>query len=158
MADAPIWVTLVTPFVTAWAGWMTSKLDLLSFGGLKEYEGDWYAYYRDPDEGKVEEELWTFSKLGRVTVKRGGKTTFEGRLVLKGTKAYMHVESVKTRKERLLVMLDPPANPRNGDEKPSICLWLGQDGKRRTTAGHGLISRRSLQRPEIKDEFIRAAV
>jgi len=156
MAETPIWVQLATPAITAMAGWATSKLDLLSFGSLKQYNGLWYAYYRDPDDHGIQEELWNFSKLGSVVVTRNGKTTFKGRLALKGRKAYMQVVSVKTGEERLLVMLDPPTNPRNGDERPSICLWLGEDGDGRTTAGHGLISRSRLENANTKDEFIRA--
>ena len=154
MADTPIWVTLTTPVLAAVATWATTKLDLISFSSLRQYKGLWYAYYIDPDTLQLEEEFWEFSTFGTVTVSRKGTVTFRGRLVLKRSKAYMQVESVKTKQERLLVMLDPPTNPRTGGAMPSRCLWLGQNGKNITTAGHGLISRQQLNSPSIRQQFI----
>src|SRR5438046_2720579 len=101
MADTPIWVQLLTPVITACAGWGVSKLVLLSVGDLKEYEGTWYAYYRDPDSNEVQEENWCFTTLGKVTVSRNGRTTFKGRLKLKGNKAYMNVDSTVSSGEKL---------------------------------------------------------
>ena len=159
MADAattPIWVTLVVPVITAAATWMTTKLELLSLNRVKEYQGTWYAYYRDPDTKGIEEEIWSFSTLGRVSVSRAGRTTFKGSLVLRSNKAYMDVHSTMSGDERLLVMLDTPNNPRNGDSRPCGCIWLGKSGDHTTTAGHGLLSRTRLESPPIRDEFIQA--
>jgi hypothetical protein len=133
-----------------------SRLDLLEIGRIKQYVGKWYAYYRDPDSEEIEEEIWEFSSFGSVRVSRKGKTTFKGTLKLRGYKAYMHVESTVVKGERLFVMLDTPSNPRSQQEGPAVCLWLGQDGDHRTTAGHLLLSRGSLVKPDIKNEFIRA--
>jgi|SRR5215472_15369469 len=160
MADAPLWVAIVTPAITAVATgattWITAKFEVLAFKELKQYEGIWYAYYRDPDSKECQEELWTFSALGNVTVSRNGKTTFKGKLSLRGNKAYMNVSSTISRDERLFVMLDRPVDPR-GDLKPSVCVWLGKSANYTTTAGHGLLSRQKLTNPPIKDEFVRAA-
>lgn len=155
MADTPIWVQLVTPVLTAAAAWFFSKSDVWSLGSLSEYKGNWYAYYRDPDTKQIQEEIWTFSRTGNVTVGRNGKTTFRGRLSLKNNKAYMHVKSTVAKGERLFVMLNSPTNPRTGDSGPSVCVWLGQDGDHKTTAGHGMLSRTALREPNIKNEFIR---
>lgn len=157
MADSPIWVQLLTPVIAAAATWITTKFEVLSFRRLRQYEGIWYAYYRDPDNGEIQEETWIFSNLGRVSVNRNRKITFKGRLSLKGGKAYMNVDSVQTGDEKLFVMLEPPNNPRNGDERASICLWLGKDGGSQITAGHGLMSRNKLDKlPDIKKVFLRA--
>src|SRR6266478_534133 len=71
MADAPttpLWVPLVTPVIAALATWVTAKFEILSLHRIRQYEGTWYAYYRDPDSRKCQEEIWNFSTLGRVTV------------------------------------------------------------------------------------------
>jgi hypothetical protein len=157
-APTPIWIQLTVPVITAVATaaatWATSKLDLFSYHSLKQYEGSWFAYYRDPDTRKIENEIWEFTKFGNVSVKRNGRETFKGRLVLKQKKAYMQVENVQTGVERLLIMLDPPNYPRIGGQGPSHCLWLGQNNLGNTTAGHGLISRDQQNDPQLKDEFI----
>jgi hypothetical protein len=152
----PIWVTLVTPVIAALATWATTKFEIMSFHRIRQYEGTWYAYYRDPDTKEVQEEIWNFSTLGAVTVSRKGKSTFKGRLILKGNKAYMNVDSTISTDERLFVMLDTPNNPRTGDPRPSLCIWLGKSTDHTTTAGHGKLSRERLTDPMIKDEFIRA--
>jgi hypothetical protein len=155
---APIWVLLVTPVITALATWVTTKFEIMSLHRIKQYEGTWYAYYRDPDSKEVQEEIWNFSMLGAVTVSRNGKSTFKGRLTLKGNKAYMNVDSTMSTDERLFVMLDTPVNPRTGDQQPSLCIWLGKSANHTTTAGHGQLSRGKLTSPDIniRDEFIRA--
>jgi hypothetical protein len=153
---APIWVTLVTPAIAALATWITTKFEIMSVHRIKQYEGTWYAYYRDPDSKEMQEELWRFSMLGAVTVSRNGKRTFKGRLTLKGNKAYMNVDSTISTDERLFVMLDTPNSPRTGDQQPSLCIWLGKSADHTTTAGHGVLSREKLTSPGIKDEFIRA--
>src|SRR5438105_3163753 len=121
----PVWVTLVTPVIAALATWVTTKFEITSVHRFKQYEGTWYAYYRDPDTMAVQEEIWNFSILGAVAVSRNGKNTFRGRLTLKGSKAYMNVDSTVSRDERLFVMLDTPNSPRTGDPQPSLCIWLG---------------------------------
>jgi hypothetical protein len=159
MADpisTPLWVPLVTPVVAALATWATTKFELLSLHRLKQYEGTWYAYYRDPDTHKIQEEIWCFTVVGGVTVSRNGRVTFKGRLSLKGNKAYMNVDSTISNDERLFVMLDTPNNPRTGDSWPTVCIWLGKSANHTTTAGHGLLSRFKLEQPSIKDEFFRA--
>ncbi len=164
MADAPttpLWVPLVTPVIAALATWVTAKFEILSLHRIRQYEGTWYAYYRDPDSRKCQEEIWNFSTLGRVTVTRNGKVTFKGTLNLKAGKAYMDVTSTISGDERLFVMLDTPNNPRTGDSRPSACSWLGKSGNHTTTAGHGVLSRNRLEDTAIaaiKDEFIQASV
>ena len=61
----------------------------------------------------------------------------------------MNVDSAKTCDERLIVLLNPPSNPRGG-ERPSHCLWLGKDAEGQITAGHGLMLRKRLNNPDIK--------
>ena len=158
MADpAPIWVTLTVPVITAVAGYLVPKLDLIAFNKTKQYAGTWYAYYRDPDGAhEIQEEIWYFSKLGRVTVTRSGKATFKGRLEVGQSKAFMRVESTLSSNDRLFVLLHPPHNPRLGDAVPSVCLWLGEDLNSRATAGHAMLSRAPIKGPAIADEFIRA--
>jgi len=158
MADTPAWVQLTVPVVAAAATWVTTRLDFGSLGRVKQFGGLWYAYYRDPDTRKCEAELWEFSSLGAVSVSRNGRCTFKGRLSLKGNKAYMNVKSTISSDERLFVMLDTPSNPRNGDFRPSVCIWLGKSADHTTTAGHGLLSRERIDNPVIKDEFLRAEV
>ena len=154
MPDSPVWVQLTTPIVAAAATWILSRTELWAIGSLREYSGTWYAYYRDPDTKQLQTELWEFSPLGNVKVSRNSKTTFKGRLSLKNNKAYMHVRSTVAKGERLFVMLNSPVNARTGDAGPSVCIWLGQDGRHRTTAGHGLLSRTPIPDPQIKDEFL----
>jgi len=155
--DTPIWVQFTIPFVTAIATWSVSKLDLISLGGVQEYTGQWYAYYRDPDSGKIESEIWAFSKLGAVTVSRNGSVTFNGKLTIKGAKAYMYVTSAVTKRERLFVTLNAPTNPRTGEAQGSACIWLGEDGSHRITAGHALLSRKPIHVPKVPEGFMRAA-
>jgi hypothetical protein len=154
MADA--WATLLAPVIAALATWATTKFEVLSLHSIKEYKGTWSAYYLDPDTKKLEKEIWTFSPLGTVSVSRNNKTTFRGKLSLRGNKAYMNVQSTVSRNERLFVMLDAPTSPRTGDNRPCVCIWLGKSGDGSTTAGHGLLSRADLSRPIIKKEFLRA--
>ena len=151
----PIWVTLVTPVIAALATWVTTKFEILSVHRIRQYEGIWYAYYRDPDNKEVQEEIWQFSSLGAVAVYRNNRNTFKGKLTLKGNKAYMNVDSTITADERLFVMLDTPNSPRTGDPQPSLCIWLGKSADHTTTAGHGLLSRSKLPNPAVKDEFLR---
>ena len=147
MADTPVWVQLVTPVITAVATWVTTKFEVLSVRQLKQYEGNWYAYYRDPDDAStVQEEIWEFSTLGSVKVRREGRLTFKGRLSLKGGKAYMNVDSVRTADERLFVMLESPTDPRGG-ERASICLWLGKEEMSRSLLN---IAKRPLPRLTLR--------
>jgi hypothetical protein len=155
MADTPAWATLLAPVIAAVAAWATTKFEVLSLPLIREYAGSWYAYYLDPDSRTLEREMWKFSPLGIVTVTRNNKTTFKGKLSLRGNKAYMNVQSTIARNERLFVMLDVPVNPRTGDDRPSVCIWLGKSADGATTAGHGLLSRKEIVRPTIKDEFLR---
>jgi hypothetical protein len=156
MPDTPAWVTLATPIVTAAATWVVSKLDLLSVGGLSQYKGTWYAYYRDPDGNhEIRSEIWDFSSVGGVTVSAGGRVTFKGRLKLLGNKAMMSVVSTLSKTEGLQVLLNAPNDPR-GYKQPCVCVWLGSDASSRTTAGHGLLSRTQLTAGEVNDEFLRA--
>jgi hypothetical protein len=159
MPEAPTWVLISTPIISAVATgvvtWASTKLEVFSLRRVRQFEGIWYAYYRDPNTKSLQEEIWTFSPLGKVEVSRGGRTTFKGRLSLKGNKAYMYVDSVISSVDRLFVMLDSPNKPK-GDPTPAVCIWLGLDDKWATTAGHGLLSREKLENPLIKDQFLRA--
>jgi hypothetical protein len=94
---------------------------------------------------------------GSVTVSRNSRTTFKGRLSLKGKKAYMCVDSTVTTNEQLFVVLDARNDPR-GDPRPSICIWLGNSGEQTTTAGHGLLSRTKLDNPSIIKQCVLAEV
>jgi hypothetical protein len=156
MSSAPAWVLLLVPIITALSTYAITKIELLSLRAVKEFEGPWHAYYIDPDTRNVETELWTVSGLGAVTVSRGKKTTFKGRLTLRGNKAYVAATSTLSRDERLFVMLDVPLNPRTGDHRPCPCIWLGKSGNNLTTAAHGILSRDPLQNPPLKSEFLLA--
>jgi hypothetical protein len=70
----------------------------------------------------------------------------------------MNVDSTPSGEERLFVMLDTPKNPRTGDDRPSVCIWLGKNADGKTTAGHGMLSRTPVRSPSVKTEFISATV
>ncbi|CAD6880624.1 hypothetical protein [Methylomonas albis] len=156
MADTPIWVTLITPVVSALATWLVTKLDLLSFSDLSQFKGTWYAYYRDPDGShEIRKEIWEFSAIGTVSVQARGKITFKGRLKLIGNKALMSVVSTHAKTEGLQVLMDAPNDPR-GYSRPCVAVWLGSDGSHRITAGHALLSKNELTTEEVENEFLRA--
>jgi len=163
MNDLELWKVIamfLAPIMSAAATWAFTNVDFPSLRRFREYEGPWHAYYLDPDEPErvgVQHEVWSFTRLGRVTVTRHGKVTFKGRLSLKSNKAYMLLDSCIVAEERLFVMLDKPTLVR-GDlrREPLPCLWLGRDERYRITAGHGLLRRDPIEAPQIKNEFLRA--
>ena len=143
------------PAITAVLGWYFGNVDVFSLRKYRKLEGAWYAYYRNPIRPHgMEQELWTFTKLGNVEVRREGKLAFAGRVDFKAGKVFMRVTSIDG-EQRFLVMIDPPYEGLGHNAKCISCIWLGEGEDKKTTAGHAMLSRKP-SKTDIKAEFLRA--